>query len=149
MKRSVFSIFLSLLVLLTLVSCGEKEETSLPESSIPSSEPEPEPVPSEPAEPEGEHTVTLQNGTGQDIIEMKIKSDAEEVWSYEILGSTIFASGTAIDLFLTDKEWLFADSWDLEITLADGTVHLYEDLPLLTDTVELTPIIPEADPNDP
>lgn len=151
MKRYML-LFTSILCGLMLVSCGKdsadkdssvssQDISSAPESSDISSVPSSEPS-SESSEETGEHDVTLCNGIGQDITALRIRSGSgeEDYWSFEILAGSVWQDGTAISLTLRDEEWTFTSAWEAEITLADGTVTVYEALPLSdASMVELLP----------
>ncbi len=90
----------------------------------------------------GEHTIDLCNGLEQDVVSLKIRSGSgeEDYWSYELLGDTPWEKGTAISLLLQKEEWgEVADGWELEATLADGTVENFTALPLTEwKRIELT-----------
>lgn len=146
MKRYML-IALAALCGLMLISCGKDsaessvpaEESIVSESSEESSSEPPEES-SVPAEEEGRHDVTLCNGLGQDITALRIRSGDGDYWSFEILAGTLWQDGTAISLTLTEEEWVFTPAWEAEVTLADGTVTVYGELPLSdASIVELTP----------
>lgn len=121
---------------------SEGSSSSEPESSAEeaddseSSAEESEPSDSQPVDDyntEGSHTVDLCNGLGQDVVSLKIRSGSgeEDYWSYEILNGSNWADGTAISLTLQKDEWgEVSTGWEAEITLADGTVENFTDLPL-------------------
>lgn len=148
MKRYI-AITLAALCGLMLSSCGQdRADSSLPseDSSVVSesseeSSAESSQVSSEPSSEEtGEHDVTLCNGLGQDVIALRIRSGEGDYWSFEILAGTLWQDGTAISLTLLDEEWTFTPAWEAEVTLADGTVTVYGELPLSdASIVELTP----------
>ena len=123
------------------VSASESESSSSVSESSASSEPESSAEESEPSDSqpvddyntEGTHTVDLCNGLGQDVVSLKIRSGSgeEDYWSYELLNGSNWADGTAISLTLQKDEWgEVSTGWEAEITLADGTVENFTDLPL-------------------
>ena len=122
-------------------SSSEPESSSSVSKSSASSEPESSAEESEPSDSqpvddyntEGSHTVDLCNGLGQDVVSLKIRSGSgeEDYWSYEILNGSNWADGTAISPTLQKDEWgEVSTGWEAEITLADGTVENFTDLPL-------------------
>ena len=153
MKKIFAALAVSVLIVsLTGCSSAQSESSSEPESSSSvsesaeseessSSEPESSAEESEPSDSqpvddyntEGSHTVDLCNGLGQDVVSLKIRSGSgeEDYWSYEILNGSNWADGTAISLTLQKDEWgEVSTGWEAEITLADGTVENFTDLPL-------------------
>lgn len=154
MKKIFAALAVSVLIVsLTGCSSAQSESSSEPESSSTSvsesaeseesssSEPESSAEESEPSDSqpvddyntEGSHTVDLCNGLGQDVVSLKIRSGSgeEDYWSYEILNGSNWADGTAISLTLQKDEWgEVSTGWEAEITLADGTVENFTDLPL-------------------
>ena len=111
---------------------SEGSSSSEPESSAEESEPS-DSQPVDDYNTEGSHTVDLCNGLGQDVVSLKIRSGSgeEDYWSYEILNGSNWADGTAISLTLQKDEWgEVSTGWEAEITLADGTVENFTDLPL-------------------
>ena len=113
-------------------SVSESSDSSEPESSAEESEPS-DSQPVDDYNTEGSHTVDLCNGLGQDVVSLKIRSGSgeEDYWSYEILNGSNWADGTAISLTLQKDEWgEVSTGWEAEITLADGTVENFTDLPL-------------------
>ena len=154
MKKIFAALAVSVLIVsLTGCSSAQPESSSEPESSSTSvsesaesegsssSEPESSAEESEPSDSqpvddyntEGSHTVDLCNGLGQDVVSLKIRSGSgeEDYWSYEILNGSNWADGTAISLTLQKDEWgEVSTGWEAEITLADGTVENFTDLPL-------------------
>lgn len=151
---------------LTLVSCGNGEDSSIEsksDSSVSSEDPSASEfseissasesstlstgssseISSEPVDENGEHDVTLCNGTGQDITALRIRSGSgeEDYWSFEILAGSVWQEGTAISLTLREEEWTFTSAWEMEVTLADGTVMVYDALPL--SDVSMLELLPE------
>ena len=89
---------------------------------------------------EGEHTVELCNGTGQEVTSLRIRPEGgeEDYWSLEILDGASWEDETVISLTLDREEWGDCTGWQAEVTLADGTVENYTGLPLTeSDRVEL------------
>lgn len=116
-------------------SSFESSDTSSALSSAPSSES---------SEETGEHEVTLCNGIGQDVTALRIRSGSgeEDYWSYEILSGVVWQDGTAISLTLRDEEWIFTSAWEMEVTLADGTIMSYDSIPL--SDASMIELIPEG-----